>query len=187
MVSFCDIPVPLSYLHAKVYGRYAIGLSKGWAENVVGLNPILYMSSKSQLLRSFNLLWTRLSMLDNTYFFRPPPDHFSIRSAEEIKSEHAKDSLYQLRGYDRILAICREVSCHFKLYEGPFSHGSYASTCHRFYDEREWRYLPSDKGGPTMCHSGWPKEMQDHFISELAPLPINLRFVTDLGSVNFPV
>ena len=124
MISFCDIPVRLSHQHSKIYGRYAIGLSKQWAEDVIGLNPVLYMSSKSQLLRSFNILWTRLSMLDNTYFYRPPRDHFSIRTAEEIKSEHANDSHYQLRNYEMILGICQEISCHVKLYEGPFSHGS---------------------------------------------------------------
>ena len=150
MISFCDIPVRLSHQHVKIYGRYAIGLSKQWAEDVIELNPVLYMSSKSQLLRSFNILWTRLSLLDSTYFYRPPRDHFSIRTAEEIKSEHANDRLYQLRGYERILEICREISCHVKLYEGPFSHGSYSNMCHRFYDEREWRYLPSDKEGPAI-------------------------------------
>jgi len=182
IVSFCDIPVRLSRTHVQVYGPYAIGLSKHWAEDVIGLNPILYMSSKSQLMRNFNLLWSRLSLLDSSYFFRPPPDRFSIRTPEEIKSEHAKDSLYQLRGYERILGICREISCHVKLYEGPFTHGCYHNPCHRFYDEREWRYLPprAHREAPVCLDSGAPREVRDHFISKLAPLSIDFRFVTHL-------
>lgn len=180
MVSFCDIPIPLSRTHAKVYGRYAVGLSKRWAEDVVGLNPLLYMASQSQLLRSFNHLWTRLSLLDQTYFFHPPPDHFSIGSPEEIASDHANDSLYQFRGYQRILNICREIACHVKLYEGPFAHGHYTNDHHRFYDEREWRYLPSDNGRPSVWDCRAPKEIRDHFIAGLAPLPIHFGSITHL-------
>jgi hypothetical protein len=51
MISFCDIPLSQSYKHFDAYGKYGIGLSKDWA-NDMGINPVLYMESKSSISKT---------------------------------------------------------------------------------------------------------------------------------------
>lgn len=35
-----------------------------------------------------------------------------------------------------------KIASFLKLYEGPYAKGGYSNHNHRFYDEREWRYVP---------------------------------------------
>lgn len=71
MVSFCDIPISdykKQFYNKRntgdlgYYGDYGIGLSKKWASNN-GLNPVLYIESKSFV--SHSLRKTYEEMLDN--------------------------------------------------------------------------------------------------------------------------
>jgi hypothetical protein len=56
MISFCDIPLSHSSKHFDAYGRYGIGLSKEWA-NEMGINPVLYLEAKSSISKTIgNLL-----------------------------------------------------------------------------------------------------------------------------------
>jgi hypothetical protein len=55
MISFCDIPLSQSYKHFDAYGRYGIGLTKDWA-NKMGINPVLYMESKSSISKTLGSL-----------------------------------------------------------------------------------------------------------------------------------
>jgi hypothetical protein len=55
MVSFCDIPLSQSYKHFDAYGKYGIGLTKLWA-NKMGINPVLYMESKSSISKTLGSL-----------------------------------------------------------------------------------------------------------------------------------
>ena len=46
MISFCDIPLLRAQEHAKYYGKYIIGIDKGYAEDLYSrLNPVLYVFS----------------------------------------------------------------------------------------------------------------------------------------------
>lgn len=114
MVSFCDIPLSEVKKHISSYGEYGIGLTKEWGVRM-GLNPVLYLESKSSLSKS---LWLAVN-------------HFlsgEIRTADDWGVEQ------------KSLA---EVLRYTKNYEGDLIRKSGDTTIgYRFSDEREWRYTP---------------------------------------------
>ncbi|MBA4320623.1 MAG: hypothetical protein C0412_19690 [Flavobacterium sp.] len=114
MVSFCDLPLFLIKKHVQRYGPYGIGLKKTWGLNN-RLTPIYYCHSKSMILDSLK------------YFF----NYFD----NEIKN--TKDS--QKHKFLQSLAI---VEFHLKLYEGPAWRNGKLEENIKFYDEREWRFVP---------------------------------------------
>ena len=113
MISFCDIPISQAKDHLTKYGNYGIGLSMDWAVKNK-LNPVLYMSRGSTLSQNVR------SAL-NYYKKREP--------SEEEETEYAS----------RLMEIVR----YMKNYEGPLQRkGKAVVENYRFYDEREWRYVP---------------------------------------------
>ncbi len=46
MTSFCDIHLDLVSNHAKIYGKYALGLTKQWGE-VQNITPVFYVPVES--------------------------------------------------------------------------------------------------------------------------------------------
>jgi hypothetical protein len=115
MVCFCDIPLSNTKEHIGKYGNYCIGLSKEWAIQK-GLSPILYTTLNSNLSKS--LIAQRKIIL------------------ERLKN---KDVNFSSEIYDRLLY----TSFFVKEYEGYQNKKLKYENCIRFYDEREWRYVPS--------------------------------------------
>jgi hypothetical protein len=120
MVSFCDIPLGLIQEHINDYGRYGIGMSKDWAKRK-GLNPVLYLDENSEL-----------SCL--------------INSALKVKSEDIKAMMElgikiesETELYRNLLKILR----YSKIIEGSFKRNG-IDRVKKFYDEREWRYVPDN-------------------------------------------
>ena len=112
MVSFCDIPLSQIKGHIKIYGDYAIGLSKEWGiENKVC--PVLYYYKNSSF-------WDGMrEIIDN------------IRSYNE--------------SYEQLKVGALTITVYRKLYEGYLFRNyenDYLDEKIRFYDEREWRYVP---------------------------------------------
>jgi len=122
MVCFCDIPLSQISTHKKKYGGYAIGLSKEWGERK-GINPVLYElphSNAIDIIKEF-LKNRLLHPLEQNNKKSESPD-----SINEISSE--------------LLFLM----CYLKPYEGKMWDGQgFNGEKIRFYDEREWRYIPS--------------------------------------------
>jgi hypothetical protein len=113
MVCFCDIPLSQIKNHIKYYGNYAIGLKKEWGIKRK-INPVLYLYENSATAIHLKKI---ISSLD--------PD---------INKNQAEQPI--------IVGAVSFVK-YLKLYEGKlWKNNNYTQETIRFYDEREWRYVP---------------------------------------------
>lgn len=129
LTCFCDIPLSLTSKHLATYGDYGIGLIKDWGMKR-GLNPVLYIHYHSSLKNTINE---------------------NIDIAKNISFEVPKHKLNQLTDVPInskvLLANFDYLRFFTKPYEGPFyRNGQFLPEHVRFYDEREWRYVPKSDG-----------------------------------------
>ena len=112
MVCFCDIPLSNIAEHTKKYGNYAIGLKKTWAIKQ-GVTPILYVH-------------------DNSSFIEHGLDALNWSLELGVKdTEHLSERLAQVMSMFFMM----------KPYEGYQERDGKRKKV-RFYDEREWRFVP---------------------------------------------
>lgn len=112
MVCFCDIPLSDITEHTQKYGNYAIGLKKTWAMEQ-GVTPILYVHDNSVFIEH------GLEALNwSLELSAKDPKHLNERLAQVM-------SLFFM----------------MKPYEGYQERDGKRKKV-RFYDEREWRYIP---------------------------------------------
>lgn len=121
MISFCDIPLTRVTDHVKKYGSYAIGLATEWATKNK-LNPVLYIEKNS------NLSTGLLKVLD---FVQQGEWHNNIEDDEEF-----------MEFYDNVFKGSMNVIYFLKNYKGRLIRNG-TDQDYKFYDEREWRYVPS--------------------------------------------
>jgi hypothetical protein len=118
MVCFCDIPLYQVQKHIKTYGEYAIGLSKDWAIRKK-INPVLYTYPTSDLANQIKRAFFDL-----------------IRHEREIGISER----------DAISNNLKSLIQYVKPYEGfLWRDGHWSKEKIRFYDEREWRFIPDFK------------------------------------------
>ena len=137
MTCFCDIPLSQVKRHSSTYGTYAIGLTKSWGMKN-GVNPVIYTypnSTTSMLLDQI------VDDIEN--FFDVKEEEVPRRNSKEILKPLQDDSLLY---FDKIVELRRNLG-HFikfiKPYEGKFYRGNdYLEKPVRFYEEREWRFVP---------------------------------------------
>jgi len=115
MVSFCDIPLSQVKDHIQQYGRYALGLTKEWAKSR-GISPVLYSYPDSLTSKAIFGIFRNLPIL------------------EDIQG---------LQGLTEAQANLLYFFLYIKRYEGHiYRNGAYLPENVRFYDEREWRFVP---------------------------------------------
>lgn len=120
-VSFCDIPFSRIIEHAKKYGCYGIALKKSWAIKN-GLSPIIYMEKQSKLAQAI----TGNDYLISTLLSNGDLNDWANRKANNLQKE-----------YIRLLSFTKNYSNNLKRKNKVVQD-------YRFYDEREWRYVPDD-------------------------------------------
>jgi hypothetical protein len=115
MVSFCDIPLSMVYRHMTKYGNYGIGMSKEWAERSK-LNPVLYLRRGSETTRILDDVLNSISK--------------DVREVRKVGAE--------------IESLTEQRDLLFKLFAftKPFDSHSGDGNITKYYDEREWRYVP---------------------------------------------
>jgi hypothetical protein len=122
IVSFCDIPLSQVKDHIDSYGDYGIGLKKDWAK-MKKLNPVLYFDQDSELI---NYIREEFERLNNK------------TKAKEIPFK-------DIDHFIKILAFSKN-------YEANLTRKGSTIKDYRFYNEREWRYVPNlvtlDKAKP---------------------------------------
>ncbi|MDQ7797747.1 MAG: abortive infection system antitoxin AbiGi family protein [Candidatus Edwardsbacteria bacterium] len=113
MVCFCDLPLFNINKHIKTYGSYGIGLSKEWGVKN-GVSPVLYIRKDTKIN---NIIKTTLNILNKQ---KNCGNH-----GEAIKAQNSEQGLLSF----------------IKPYEGKLKREDKIKRV-RFYDEREWRYVP---------------------------------------------
>ncbi len=129
-VCFTDLPVNLIQNHKDKYGAYAIGMKKDWAIKN-GMNPILYIQKNSAIGTTLSLLIERIFNF-----------HENLRVDEKINpsQELVLQSFLKLNDMIGRFAKQYEIddnSPHIKINDSLIKRDK-----GRFYDEREWRYVP---------------------------------------------
>lgn len=124
MVCFCDIPLSQISEHLATYGDFGIGLSKDWGMKK-GVSPVLYAYPGSSTAGALNAAGTRLAELR--------------KESEQALKELGEETLVKLY----------PLLAHVKPYAGKIFRDDEWGDEVRFYNEREWRYVPSlDDPGP---------------------------------------
>jgi len=124
VVCFCDIPLSRQKEHRRKYGEYGIGMKKEWGiaeEN--HLTPIIYAHGKS--ITSANM--------KNMFLLSPT-----------IQEKLSKEEFQKFNNSISTLIM------HFKPYEGfryCKKNKRFIKNLTRFYDEKEWRFIPLDCDG----------------------------------------
>jgi hypothetical protein len=128
MVCFCDIPLSQIKDHIDKYGGYALGLSKDWGRNNK-LNPVTYLAKSPNLI--------------NVY------------------AEFIKNKLVNFKpGSDKTTEGIVRVLQYMKPYEGKKwlkKDLKFSEEDTNFYNEREWRYVPTDMKNCVI----WQNEFED--------------------------
>ena len=119
MVCFCDIALSEVKKHLNSYGHYGIGLKKEWAVQK-GLNPVLYLEKNSSLTTSILKQARKILEIEG--------DVDENTQTIEIKKNWKQE----------LLTTCS----YMKNYEGSIKIKGKENPNYRFYNEREWRYVP---------------------------------------------
>jgi hypothetical protein len=119
MTCFCDLTLSNTAQHLNTYGQYGIGMTKEWGKKM-GLTPILYIHSNSPLVECVRTSITALS--------------------HSVIGAHCEDDQ---EVFLRLSGGLEDLINFVKPYTGSFDRNGSIIPDVRFYDEREWRYVPT--------------------------------------------
>ena len=178
MICFCDIPLSNIKQHIRKYGDYAIGMSIEWADNN-GINPVIYLKDNSILSKQIQKVSTIIKPESQTDITNP----------------------------EAIFALT-DILRYIKPFNGSFSRdwNKYNEQDEKFYDEREWRYIPSigdtkikkafiyrdeyenlrDKSLPECKLRFIPKDIKYIIVSNESEIPLILETIKNVKSHRKP-
>jgi Putative abortive phage resistance protein AbiGi, antitoxin len=114
MISFCDIPLSQVKEHIGKYGPYGIGMTKGWATRMK-LCPVQYIEKNS--------------------FYA---DSLALTINGSIPGGKSKNQTDLSELERSVIDFLRYTKNH----EGDLERKDKTTQNYRYYDEREWRYVP---------------------------------------------
>ncbi len=121
MNCFCDLPLSNIKVHLVFFGEYGLGLTKTWGMKK-GISPVMYIYPKSHLAKYIeNIIG---------YIFNNEMRTLNKNDAQALSN------LYEFIGF-------------IKPYKGLIDHKGKRHLNKRFYDEREWRYVPNQLKDPV--------------------------------------
>ncbi len=145
MVCFCDIPLAQTGYHVETYGSYGVGMDPSWAREW-GISPVIYADSSSETVRAI--------------------DRAGGFIGDEAESGGNSEAVAAAR--DELLALF----AFLKPYSGPLWRDGAQRGTVRFYDEREWRFVPRNPGSrvqilsrPELDDVGLRTELEQGLIS----------------------
>ncbi|WP_428224595.1 abortive infection system antitoxin AbiGi family protein [Flavobacterium sp.] len=126
MISFCDMPIKTYTNVSSPYGKFGISLTKKWAtENK--LTPVLYIDKNSRLID--NLVTSMKNSLT------------TLNIANQILKQNPKN-IQITKNITKSLEYLSYSLMYTKHYEDELEREDFYNPNYRFYDEREWRYIP---------------------------------------------
>lgn len=120
MLCFCDIRLSEVKDHVEWYGNYGIGMRSSWAISK-GLTPVQYYNKDSHLIKSFSK---------------------GLKSARKSFPKLGKGELVYSETPDWYFEICNHVWFMKEFRGKQFHRTDQKDKFKKFYDEREWRYVP---------------------------------------------
>lgn len=135
---FSDMPVELNLKHREIYGHYAIALKKDWGiENKIV--PVWYIPSEFGSQFISKLIFDKNKLQEEYY-------------KAEQKGAVEKTPLFKQDVFKKINTLSTidnvdKISFLIKPYSGYFKKNGYENSNHKFYDEREWRYIAENSFG----------------------------------------
>ena len=139
MVCFCDIPLSQIEEHILRYGEYAIGMTKEWAVKN-NVNPVLYINDEVELCNKIKSNYALL--IEERNAGSVDSIQFII---DNLLYQYAYIKPYQEDVYDRATG---------------------ENIIKRFYNEREWRYIPIDREASLFNFSCAPVSGQDECLKK---------------------
>lgn len=161
MVTFCDIPLSLANEHRKKYGNYAIGLSKDWGIKNK-LNPVIYIEKNSLMAEDLS---------KSIKILKSIPE---IRKGVDVKNKNIQALNIETTNFVRVhLNMIR----YCKNYLGDLNRNGKTKKNYRFYDEREWRYIPAWDNKENIKGS-LTKEQYDEYRGDISKSKPFLKEIT---------
>lgn len=202
MVCFCDLPISSGKAYIFKDRKYAIGLSKEWGE-INGLNPVMYISKNSKVIKNFRYAYNNYNDLDiqiekeknellelkfedidkNTLneITKILGKKITEKEFEDAKKmfvrqclgedlllgySHSLNDLYDILFYKndmlkkriyKLLMIANNA-IKFILFLKPYTNKTKTI---KYYDEKEWRYVPDVSKQLIECPNEVVKEFQE--------------------------
>lgn len=149
MISFCDIPLSILSNQTK-YGEFGFGMTKEWGIKNQ-LNPVLYLEKNSLLsnsiVQSFIGAHKLLDVLEPEFGrINSELDKMTIdqknNSLDIVKFTKLNNERITQGKIFNIIQHIRYSLCFTKHYSDDLQRTEELTPNYKFYDEREWRYLP---------------------------------------------
>jgi hypothetical protein len=154
MISFCDIPLSLASEHIRKYGSFGIGMTKEWGIRNK-LNPVLHLEKGSLITKDIQdtmdsivkLLESVTTILEKTRNSLP---NVSNRTEKKEIIKAIENLISQMEDYPELISHSKNTGNTFiniyryiKNYQGSLIRSGKTIRDYKFYDEREWRYVPA--------------------------------------------
>lgn len=125
MTCFCDISLSQISNHIETYGNYGIGMKKEWGIKN-RLNPIIYLNKDSLVSEPLSII---------------AENGFKLNSFENEEARKIGSG---------IINSWVSLLMYSKPYSGDFTHNGKTDKDVKFYNEREWRFIPTkgEKSAP---------------------------------------
>lgn len=138
MCCFCDIPLNLVESHKRVYGNYSIGLTKEWGESQ-SICPVMYVPQGGETCFLFDLI------IKDSVDIKPIIEQMYNQKSNDEKEELAIRII-------KLISNMYSLTMFIKPYIGYFEKKGFKDENYKFYDEREWRYIPNRFLGRQFLH-----------------------------------